>query len=226
MSNDNIVIFSPHPDDETIACGGLIAKKISEESKISVAIITDGRNCLSHLFGIFDNPTPLEIKEIRRKEAIEATKILGVSKENLHFLDFIDGELYAHKEECKEIVKDILLKKNPDSVYVPHKNDIHGDHLITYQILLELDKELDLEFDLFQYVTYEKYPRINSIFRRFRGKYEGNIFSVDVSRYKEIKEKALSKYVSQYTVISPDQTKPVIEDIYSRVTDREVFYKV
>ena len=30
ITEKNIVIFAPHPDDETFACGGLIAKKASE----------------------------------------------------------------------------------------------------------------------------------------------------------------------------------------------------
>lgn len=38
-----VVIVAPHPDDETLGCGGLIARRAAEGRRIVVVVITDGR---------------------------------------------------------------------------------------------------------------------------------------------------------------------------------------
>jgi len=69
-----IVVFAPHPDDETLGCGGTIAKRVREGYDILIIFMTCGRNALSELFGISSNPSPLELKEIRKEEAKRAIR--------------------------------------------------------------------------------------------------------------------------------------------------------
>ena len=80
------LIFSPHPDDETICCGGLIARKRAKNEDIYVIFMTDGRYGTKNqqLFG------SKELIEIRKNEAIKALRILGVPSKNLIFLGFED----------------------------------------------------------------------------------------------------------------------------------------
>ena len=65
MKKKTVIVFAPHPDDETWGCGGSIAKKISEGFEVIVVILTDGRYAFSEIFGINSDPTPEELKEIR-----------------------------------------------------------------------------------------------------------------------------------------------------------------
>jgi LmbE family N-acetylglucosaminyl deacetylase len=91
-----VIVFAPHPDDETLGCGGTIARKISEGYEVIIAIMTDGRYALLRVGGSC-SPTPDELVQIRRKEAEKATKILGVPSEKLLFFDFEDRKLREHE---------------------------------------------------------------------------------------------------------------------------------
>ena len=87
MTSKNITIFTPHPDDETLGCGGTIVKKISEGFNVIIIVLTDGSNTFSHMFGITNDPTPQELSMIRKEELRNAMKILGVSNDDLFFLN-------------------------------------------------------------------------------------------------------------------------------------------
>jgi LmbE family N-acetylglucosaminyl deacetylase len=106
--NKKVIVFAPHPDDETLGCGGTIAKKTSEGYEVFVVIITDGRHAFSKVLGINSDPNPEEIKQIRKEEVIKATRILGVPITNLLFLDFEDRTLEKHEKEAEEKIIEIL----------------------------------------------------------------------------------------------------------------------
>ena len=54
--NERIIVFAPHPDDETFGCGGLIPKRLSENYEVSVVVLTDGKYAYQVLFGIDSEP--------------------------------------------------------------------------------------------------------------------------------------------------------------------------
>jgi len=78
-ADQKVLIFSPHPDDETIAAGGLIYESILSKAQVKIVLVTDGNK--HHL------------KDKRYTEFEEATSVLGVKKEDLTFLNYKDGEL-------------------------------------------------------------------------------------------------------------------------------------
>lgn len=84
MQNKSVVVFAPHPDDETLGCGGTIAKKVREGFNVYIVFITDGRNSHRNVLNIYENPSPEELKFIRRNEAIYATSILGIDRDVAH----------------------------------------------------------------------------------------------------------------------------------------------
>ena len=133
--NKRIVVFSPHPDDETLGCGGTILKKIHEGYEVTLVVLTDGRHALSALFGINSNPTPEEMMQIRKNELINVAKILGVPRENLLHLSFEDGTVEQNKQEIAQIVLEILSKSEPQEIYFPYEQDFHRDHQLTSQIV-------------------------------------------------------------------------------------------
>ncbi len=60
-------------------------------------ILTDGRHAFSKICNVTTNPTPEEIKQIRKEEVTEAVSVLGVPKSNLFFFDFEDYTLSEHE---------------------------------------------------------------------------------------------------------------------------------
>lgn len=64
----NILVVAPHPDDEVIGCGGIMAKKVANGDRVTVAIMTEG--CIPLYSG--------EFVENERTETIRAAMRLGV----------------------------------------------------------------------------------------------------------------------------------------------------
>lgn len=125
-----VLVFAPHPDDETLGCGGTIAEKLNEGYDVSVVFMTDGRHSFAG-FAEFTEPTLLEIKTIRKEEAVKATNILGIQEENLIFLDFEDQKLHESEGIAQEKIVRILQEGSPAEVFFPQEREYNTDHRVT-----------------------------------------------------------------------------------------------
>ena len=222
----NIIIFAPHPDDETIGCGGTIAKRLSEGFNLIIVVITDGRNLLRDLLKIDKDPTPEEVKEIRKKEVLRATSILGVPSNKVIFLDFEDGTLEKYELEVKKKVVEMLKKYLPVEVYFPIIRDFHTDHVVTNRVVRGCIRKLGLNPLACQYCTYHKYGRVGPLFERLMGLLKRNVIKVDVSEFIELKEKALKEFKSQFSIISNKQQYPIENDMERYLRRYETFYTI
>ena len=61
----NIMVIAPHPDDESIGCGGTICLHTAKGDHVSVVFLTSGELGLKHL-------PPEEAWKIREQEAAKA----------------------------------------------------------------------------------------------------------------------------------------------------------
>lgn len=131
----NILVLAPHNDDEVLGCGGVMAKYIKEGKKVIVAVVTNGHLGAPELFS-------KEGTEKVRKEALEAHSYLGVSE--TVFLDFpainLDA-LPAYKLSLA--ISKIIKKFEIDTLFIPHRGDIHKDHKITYEAALVAARPID-----------------------------------------------------------------------------------
>jgi LmbE family N-acetylglucosaminyl deacetylase len=217
MSN-KIVVFSPHPDDETLGCSGTIVKKLEEGYEVIVVVMTDGQHSHDHVLGIND-PPPAVIKTIRREEFKKAMQILGVKENNIVMLDFEDGELDKHLKAAEEKIKKILSKIKPDEVYVTYRADEKKDHEFTYKIVSESLEQVDMSP-----ITYE-YP-IWSRKRDIAQYSQKNLCIKDITGQLSTKKAAISKYKSQISKISPEQKEPILQKTFiDMFLQKEVFFK-
>jgi len=94
-SVQRLLIISPHPDDETIAPGGLIQAALANGSEVRVVIVTngDGQFMAPVIFGMEDALTPagyIAMGERRQAESLKALEQLGIPAENILFLGYPD----------------------------------------------------------------------------------------------------------------------------------------
>lgn len=96
----DIIIFSPHPDDATLCCAGLIQQSLNLGKSVHVVDITDGDGFLEAAAALSgkseEHLTPrdmIRLGETRRKEELRAMYILGLSRHNVTFLGYPDGWL-------------------------------------------------------------------------------------------------------------------------------------
>lgn len=122
-----LLVLAPHPDDESIGCGGLIATAVARGREVHVAILTDGTG--SHP----DSPStpPARLREIREAEARDAAAILGVAHDRLRFL----GQPDAHAPHegpafgaVVSAVRGIVERHGIATLLTTWRRDPHCDH--------------------------------------------------------------------------------------------------
>ncbi|ACA60552.1 PIG-L deacetylase family protein [Candidatus Desulforudis audaxviator] len=123
QSTDRILVFAPHPDDETIAAGGYIYGARRAGAAVRMVLVTDGNR---H-----------GLKEHRYREFRNAAKILGVSPAELRFWGYPDGALYAHRGSLPERVRAELENFEPTVVVAAHPADRHPDHAVLGRVVGE-----------------------------------------------------------------------------------------
>lgn len=154
-----VMIFSPHEDDETIACAGVIRRCINNSNTTKLVMVTTG-----------DYGDP----KIRIQKTINSMALLGLSKENIVYLGYGDhdvlGPAYLSKDDPEKIfsgtygnqtygfpeigivdyhyskygihaeynrenifndILDVIEDNLPEDIYMPSPMENHPDHSVT-----------------------------------------------------------------------------------------------
>ena len=108
-----ILVVTPHPDDETFSCGGILAQLAENGNNIQILIYTTDNS------GSNDpQMTKDHLKAIRKAEEEEACKILGIPKDNITWLGHDDGMLeYVDRRELTKQVTREIRRHRPDAVF-------------------------------------------------------------------------------------------------------------
>lgn len=117
-----ILVIAPHPDDEVLGCGGAIKKYSRRGDEVYLCIVTKGY------------PPDWSKKNLkdRKKEILEANKILGIKK--VFFLDLPTVKLDTIPQKMiNDLILDCLNKVSPELVYIPHGGDINKDHRLVFE---------------------------------------------------------------------------------------------
>ena len=136
-ATDRVLVFAPHPDDESIACGGLLLAARDAGAARRVVVITDGDN----------NPWPqrwIEKRwcidagararwgERRRAEAQAALDVLGVDAAERQFFGLPDlglTPLLMHQaDEFPRRLREQIAEFRPTHIALPALDDRHPDH--------------------------------------------------------------------------------------------------
>lgn len=212
-----VLVFSPHPDDEVIACGGTVARFAAEGAQVRVVFATDGAMSHSAVLGIHTEPTPAELRGIRREEARSAAKAMGLDKDAALFLDYPDTRLADHLPAFREDVLKVLREyRGVTHVYVPHEvRELNADHRLTGETAVSCLAELGLTPTVFRYVvwderTEEEFGFVNRNPAAGDGEAAERLVSFDIGAYVERKHAAFREHRTQVELYAPNQTRPVV----------------
>lgn len=131
------VAIAPHPDDESIGCGGLLALLSARGARVRVVVATDGgaSHPNSRLW------RRQRLARVRRSETVEALAQLGIPGRRATFLGLLDGNLPQQGSEAWDAARDSLSAKlaaeRPDLVLLPWRRDPHADHRAVSALGLE-----------------------------------------------------------------------------------------
>lgn len=150
-ASDRLLYFAPHPDDETLAGGGLIQKAAAIGAQLCVVFLTNGDR----------NPWPQRVMEkkifldakarrrwgLRRQdESRAAMDMLGAGgSAELHFIGWPDQGvtplLMSADEVALNTIIDFIREWNPTQIFTPAAEDTHPDHSAFFVMLqLALDR--------------------------------------------------------------------------------------
>lgn len=217
VNKKTILVFSPHPDDEAIACGGTIAHLAAQGHDVQVIFVTDGSHSHLAVLDIAENPSPTELAFIRQKEAQRSVNTLGVASGNVMFIGIEDTQLHTNKEEALTRIKAILSAQvTIDEIYMPHeKLEMHSDHRYTGELIVTALMQLDQQPTLYKYVVWDAQTETDFDFQsRADLQQEHNLNEekcrFDISPYLSQKIAAFNQHRTQVTLFSDQQTKPVV----------------
>ena len=178
-----VLVMSPHPDDETLGCGGTLRKHVLEGDQVHTIFLTSGERAGHGL-------PPEETKKIREEEAKKAGSILGIS--GMEFWRIPNSKLRVTKETVKKL-QDKLTEYKPDIIYVTHEGEMHPEHRAAARLVarvLERDGVPCINPEVLMFEVWTPMQDMDYI--------------VDISPFVEIKRKAILAYESQCRVMNFD----------------------
>ncbi len=213
------LILAPHPDDESLGCGGLIAACCAAARPPLVVILTDGSgsNPGSRLY------PPARLAAVREAEAAEAVRILGLPPDRLIFLREPDTRAPRAGPQFDAIVRrlaDCVRTSSCSAILAPWRRDQHCDHAAAALIADEVARITtisQLEYPVWGW-TLRGDARIEET--AVRG------WRLDVSDHLAAKRRAIAAHASQYGMLITDDPKGFeLPDLLLRVFDepRETF---
>ncbi|MBE9007085.1 PIG-L family deacetylase [Fortiea sp. LEGE XX443] len=194
FSQKSAMVFSPHQDDETFGCGGMIAHKCQQGIPVLVVFLTNGQGSRNA-----DVESRNKIVQTRKQEAIKALNILGVETSAIYFLDKADGSLQDLKTEEKQQaiaqIAELLNSYQPEEVYVPHRKDCHRDHEAAYDLVKAAINQTQIAAELIQYPIWLFWRAPLFIMLKLPDIAAAYCFSI--ASVQEKKNQAIASYTSQ-----------------------------
>lgn len=209
-----VLVVAPHPDDETLGCGGAIAQLRARGCPVYVLVISDGTR--SHPRSR-QYPAP-RLKQVRQAETLAALALLQVEAENVTFLNLPDGAVphlsstgvgaaSSQKNRPQELAalaqcQTYLRQTVPQTIFLPYRFDPHRDHRASWKLVQGAIASLpqpprQIEYPIWDWDPHQRQPLVEG-YRAWR---------LDIASQLPLKRQAIACYRSQTTdLISDDPT--------------------
>lgn len=141
-----VMVFAPHPDDESIGCGGLLALLARAGVPTRVVLVSDGSGA---------GGLPEGAGEVRQQEFRAALARLGIG--DMALLGFPDGELALSPALLAAIAQEVR-DFSPQWVFTPASIDLHRDHRVVAEAVRQAALAVASVETVWQYETWSPLP--------------------------------------------------------------------
>jgi len=112
-----LTVVAPHPDDETLGAGGVIALAARRGQAVTIVAVTDGEAAPVHMDAL---------AQLRLREQERALEALGAKEAHIVRLELPDGEVTARTDALSTALE--LLVPPGTTLLAPWRHDGHPDH--------------------------------------------------------------------------------------------------
>ncbi len=199
LATEPVLVVAPHPDDETLGCGGAIALLRSQGRLVRLLVISDGTQSHPN-----SRKYPARaLQQLRAAETQAAMAILGVAATEITCLHLPDGavptageDFYAAVDRCRSY----LAAFPPQLVLLPWRADPHPDHRATWQILTAALTASQIAPRTIEYPIWDWDPAQ----RQASDLAAIEPWRLDISTVVDCKQQAIAAYRSQTTDLIDD----------------------
>jgi LmbE family N-acetylglucosaminyl deacetylase len=223
LSPATTLVLAPHPDDEALGCGGVIAWARQRGFPVQIVFLTDG--AASHP----NHPrvSPAELAQLRRREALESCAALGVEPACIQFLDIPDGTLSHLSPTIRQLLVErlvaILLKESPAYIFLPLPNDGSSEHNVVNGFLQDALDSTGQKPVLLHYPVWAAW-RPQLLLRPALS--ARSIWCLRLGELRSGKQAALNQHHTQVAPLSP-WTRPELSTEFQELltSDWEFFFQ-
>ena len=217
-AGEKVLVLAPHPDDETLGCGGTIRLLLESKKSVKVIFLTSGDKAdpshkLSKILHRENSPIPTllphsggfaEAKKEGEGELLnesyiteyallrekEAVKALRVlGVADYEFMRFPDRELHKYLKSAHERLLHIIKEYLPDTIYSPSLIELNPDHRTAAALSLEIQRAGTENNRLERIIFYEVTTPLRP-----------NML-IDITSAYSRKKRAIKKYRTQLRLI-------------------------
>ena len=125
-----VLVVAPHPDDETLGCGGTMLRHAEQEDTVHWLIVTH----ITEELGF-----EAERIEKREREIGQVAAHYGI--EPPINLEFPTTRLDAQPmSRLVDAIGGVFQEVKPEVIYVPYRSDIHTDHAVVFDAVMSCTK--------------------------------------------------------------------------------------
>jgi len=196
LGEGGVLVIAPHPDDESLACGGLIAEACAKGRPATVIVVSDGTG--SHPRSrIYPRA---RLRALREAEARHAVSALGLPPRCLEFLRLPDRFVPTEGVAARiavELIVAAAKKINASALFVSWRHDPHCDHEAAYRLARAAQRELGVA--LYEYSIWGAALNSSTLVTPVTCG-----FRLPVARHRARKRRAIAAHRSQITALIAD----------------------
>lgn len=149
-----VLVAAPHPDDETLGCGGMIAALSRRGLLVHTVFVTDGG--ASHR-GSASWPRS-RLAALREAEAAEALARLGAAGQPRSFMRLADSAMPAPGTPAHaaavDALCDLLRWLGPATAFLPWRRDPHCDHRDSWALFMQAFGAAGISPAIYEYAIW------------------------------------------------------------------------
>lgn len=185
-----ILAIAPHPDDETLGCGGALLRHRAEGDEIHWVVVTSTYAPQWSAEHIEKKAEEVSlVAEAYNMTSVQKLDLPTIRLDEIPLSDLIDGLRVA------------IEKVKPDVVYLMHDGDVHTDHHVVFTASLSVMKTFYMrKIGVKRILSYETLSSTEAAPPQFHRIFLPNVY-IDISPYLDCKIDLMGMYKTE---VQPD----------------------